>query len=82
MPDLEENYGVVLKQSDRTANTASRFVWPLSSPPRPAEWPLCANRGPSGAGYFLALLGRDRVCALKRGQVEIPRDIAGFFGMT
>lgn len=28
-------------------------------------------------GYFLGHLGRDRVCALKRGQVEIPSDFAG-----
>ena len=28
-------------------------------------------------GYFLARLGRDRVCALKRGGVEIPSDFAG-----
>lgn len=28
-------------------------------------------------GYFLARLGRDRVCALKRGGVEIPSDYAG-----
>lgn len=28
-------------------------------------------------GYFLGRLGRNRVCALKRGQVEIPSDFAG-----
>lgn len=28
-------------------------------------------------GYFIAKLGRDRVCALKRGTVEIPSDFAG-----
>lgn len=28
-------------------------------------------------GYFLGRLGRDRVCALKRGKVEIPSDFAG-----
>lgn len=28
-------------------------------------------------GYFIGKLGRDRVCALKRGQVEIPSDFAG-----
>lgn len=28
-------------------------------------------------GYFLAKLGRDRVCALKRGDVVIPSDFAG-----
>ena len=28
-------------------------------------------------GYFIAKLGRDRVCALKRGSVEIPSDFAG-----
>lgn len=28
-------------------------------------------------GYFLGRLGRSRVCALKRGQVEIPSDFAG-----
>lgn len=28
-------------------------------------------------GYFLGYLGRDRVCALKRGLVEIPSDFAG-----
>ena len=28
-------------------------------------------------GYFLAKLGRDRVCSLKRGTVEIPSDFAG-----
>ncbi len=28
-------------------------------------------------GYFLGRLGRARVCALKRGQVEIPSDFAG-----
>lgn len=28
-------------------------------------------------GYFLGLLGRDRVCALKRGDVVIPSDFAG-----
>ena len=28
-------------------------------------------------GYFMARLGRDRVCALKRGGVEIPSDYAG-----
>lgn len=28
-------------------------------------------------GYFLGRLGRDKVCALKRGTVEIPNDFAG-----
>jgi predicted nucleotide-binding protein len=28
-------------------------------------------------GYFIARLGRDRVCALKRGEVEIPSDFGG-----
>ena len=28
-------------------------------------------------GYFIAKLGRERVCALKRGIVEIPSDFAG-----
>ena len=28
-------------------------------------------------GYFLGRLGRDRVCALKRGDVEIPSDFGG-----
>lgn len=28
-------------------------------------------------GYFIAKLGRDRVCALKRGEVVIPSDFAG-----
>jgi hypothetical protein len=28
-------------------------------------------------GYFIGLLGRDKVCALKRGQLEIPSDFAG-----
>lgn len=28
-------------------------------------------------GYFLGRLGRDKVCALKRGTVEIPSDFAG-----
>jgi predicted nucleotide-binding protein len=28
-------------------------------------------------GYFIGRLGRDRVCALKRGQLEIPSDFAG-----
>jgi len=28
-------------------------------------------------GYFMAKLGRDKVCALKRGEVEIPSDFAG-----
>ncbi|WFU07526.1 nucleotide-binding protein (plasmid) [Rhizobium sp. CB3171] len=28
-------------------------------------------------GYFMAHLGRENVCALKRGQVEIPSDFAG-----
>ena len=28
-------------------------------------------------GYFMARLGRDKVCALKRGEVEIPSDFAG-----
>lgn len=28
-------------------------------------------------GYFIGRLGRDRVCALKRGQVEVPSDFAG-----
>jgi len=28
-------------------------------------------------GYFLGRLGRDKVCALKRGVVEIPSDFAG-----
>jgi predicted nucleotide-binding protein len=28
-------------------------------------------------GYFIAKLGRDHVCALKRGTVEIPSDFAG-----
>ena len=28
-------------------------------------------------GYFMARLGRERVCALKRGEVEIPSDFAG-----
>ena len=28
-------------------------------------------------GYFIALLKRDRVCALKLGNVEVPSDIGG-----
>lgn len=28
-------------------------------------------------GYFMGHLGRDKVCALKRGEVEIPSDFAG-----
>lgn len=28
-------------------------------------------------GYFIGRLGRDRVCALKRGNLEIPSDFAG-----
>lgn len=28
-------------------------------------------------GYFMARLGRDRVCALRRGEVSIPSDFAG-----
>lgn len=28
-------------------------------------------------GYFIAKLGRERVCALKRGEVDIPSDFAG-----
>ncbi|MET4728547.1 hypothetical protein ABIE09_002357 [Lysobacter enzymogenes] len=28
-------------------------------------------------GYFVGLLGRDRVCALKRGELEIPSDFSG-----
>lgn len=28
-------------------------------------------------GYFIGKLGRDRVCALKKGKVEIPSDFAG-----
>ena len=28
-------------------------------------------------GYFIGRLGRDKVCALKRGHVEIPSDFAG-----
>lgn len=28
-------------------------------------------------GYFIGRLGRDRVCALKRGDLEIPSDFAG-----
>ena len=28
-------------------------------------------------GYFIGRLGRDRVCALKRGDVELPSDILG-----
>ena len=33
-------------------------------------------------GYFLGRLGRDKVCALKRGTVEIPSDFAGASGMA
>lgn len=28
-------------------------------------------------GYFMAKLGRDKVCALRRGEVSIPSDFAG-----
>ncbi len=28
-------------------------------------------------GYFIGRLGRERVCALKRGEVEIPSDFGG-----
>jgi predicted nucleotide-binding protein len=28
-------------------------------------------------GYFIGRLGRSRVCALKRGEVELPSDIIG-----
>lgn len=28
-------------------------------------------------GYFMGRLGRDRVCTLKKGQLEIPSDFAG-----
>jgi predicted nucleotide-binding protein len=28
-------------------------------------------------GYFVGLLGRNRVCSLKRGEVEIPSDFEG-----
>jgi predicted nucleotide-binding protein len=29
-------------------------------------------------GYFIAKLGRDRVCALHKGNVELPTDVSGF----
>lgn len=28
-------------------------------------------------GYFMALLGRERVCALKKGEIEVPSDFSG-----
>jgi predicted nucleotide-binding protein len=28
-------------------------------------------------GYFIAKLGRSRVCALKRGEIEVPSDFGG-----
>ena len=28
-------------------------------------------------GYFVGRLGRERVCALKRGDVELPSDFGG-----
>jgi predicted nucleotide-binding protein len=28
-------------------------------------------------GYFIGRLGRENVCALKRGQLEVPSDFAG-----
>jgi predicted nucleotide-binding protein len=28
-------------------------------------------------GYFVAKLGRDRVCALKKGDIEVPTDYIG-----
>jgi predicted nucleotide-binding protein len=28
-------------------------------------------------GYFIGRLGRDRVCALKSGELEVPSDFAG-----
>ena len=28
-------------------------------------------------GYFIGRLGRKRVCALKRGEMELPTDFAG-----
>jgi predicted nucleotide-binding protein len=33
-------------------------------------------------GYFMGRLGRDKVCALKRGEVEIPSDFAGVVWVT
>lgn len=33
-------------------------------------------------GYFVGRLGRDRVCALKRGEVEIPSDFGGVVWTT
>jgi predicted nucleotide-binding protein len=33
-------------------------------------------------GYFIGRLGRNRVCALKRGELEIPSDFGGVVGST
>ncbi|WP_046862729.1 TIR domain-containing protein [Microvirga massiliensis] len=33
-------------------------------------------------GYFIGRLGREKVCALKRGEVEIPSDFAGVVWQT
>lgn len=33
-------------------------------------------------GYFIGRLGRDRVCALKRGEMEVPTDFAGVVWAT
>ncbi|KVN69470.1 hypothetical protein WT15_30835 [Burkholderia stagnalis] len=33
-------------------------------------------------GYFMGRLGRDKVCALKRGDVDIPSDFAGVVWVT
>lgn len=33
-------------------------------------------------GYFVGALGRDKVCALTRGDVEIPSDLAGVVYVT
>ncbi len=52
-----------------------------SSPGGPLE-PRARQNVLLELGYFIGRLGRSRVCALKRGEIEIPSDFAGVVWTT
>ena len=73
-----------LEEVDSSANPYVRELsLPAAARPLPIRvWP--AAQRPRGllaaaaqAGYFIGRLGRAKVCALKRGELEIPSDFAG-----
>jgi predicted nucleotide-binding protein len=69
-------YAFVILTPDDLALSASLPI----IPPLPPELPFKARARQNVVlefGYFMGLLGRDRVCCLYKGDVELPSDMSG-----